>query len=181
MSKTTALCVRTAIYMACWLASSASDASECLPDANSSSHGPPRGILAELLDHDCGHPLAACGGQSTDPGRPHKPRHDKPGDINRAENPPYRYGMNPWIRSGGADEVGWWAKIASPCKNGVGIVGGGAVHRGRMASPSEGTWGWDYRLRHHPSFSTGWTWWGRSQGGTGAYATDHQAHLKSHE
>ncbi len=164
---------QSATHVVCLIVCLAGSASGQAGEAEAPPRPAQSGMLATWHHRAYIPPVDACVGQSTAPGRPHKPRKQKPGDIDRGSSPPHRYKMNPWIRSGGADEVGWWARVPSSHKNRVGIVGGGATRLGRAATTTEGTWGWDYRLWHHRSFSTSWTWFGRSQGGEGAYATDH--------
>src|SRR5690606_11026172 len=111
-------------------------------------------------------------GISYSPGFPSKPRRDQPGDIDRGDCPPYRYGLSDCERAGKPHQVAWWAAPSVDSNYSAGFVGGGAAFGGRGRMRSEGTWGLDY----HGSLPLRRVWlkWtcGRSQAGEGAYQTD---------
>lgn len=131
-----------------------------------------------------------CPGVDRHPGRPGKPRHEKPGDINRGDCPPKRYLMNDFERAGNPHCVAHWARCSVTDKYSAWYVGGGAAFakvpqlkhplfsRGRPRKSvhynqhAEGTWGLDYG----GFFGKANIWLmytcGRYQGGEGAYATD---------
>lgn len=111
-------------------------------------------------------------GISYSPGFPSKPHREQPGDIDRGDCPPYRYGLSDCQRAGNPHQVAWWAATSVNQRYSAGFVGGGAAFRGRSRLPSEGTWGLDYHglLPLHRV----WLKWtcGRERGGEGAYQTD---------
>ena len=125
----------------------------------------------ESLDHGTESP-SCCLGVCRDPGRPAKPKRDKPGDVNRGQCPPYRYQLPDHRRAGAPHCVARWARPSITPKYSSSYVGGGATWKGRGRGADEGTWGVDYQgclpSRH---IFLRWTC-GREQGGTGAYATD---------
>lgn len=134
---------------------------------------------AEEADHAAGHPALHAihpghfrHGVSRDPGQPRKPRHEKPGDINRGDSPPLRYGIDPMKRAGWPYTVHHFAKTSVSSKYECGYVGGGATFGGRNRCACEGVWGMDYRGRlPYRRIWLGWTD-GKSQGGEGVYQTD---------
>lgn len=134
---------------------------------------------AEEGDHAAGYPAPhgmAWGhvgqGISRDPGQPRKPRHEKPGDINRGDSPPLRYGIDPLKRAGWPNALNRLAKPSVSSKYECGYVGGGAAFGGRSRCACEGVWGMDYRGRlPHRRIWLRWTD-GESQGGEGVYQTD---------
>lgn len=111
-------------------------------------------------------------GISRDPGKPEKPWHAKPGDINRGDCPPYRYGMLAPQRAGWPNRTRRFAQTSVTKRHAFGYVGGGAAFGGRQPRASEGVWGMDYRGRL--PFRRIWLGWtdGKSQGGEGVYQTD---------
>lgn len=114
-----------------------------------------------------------CHGVCLDPGRPAKPKHEKPGDVDRGDCPPKRYLIPDCKRAGNPHCVAPWAKCSVDDKYSSWFVGGGAAFfRGRCRKPSEGTWGLDYNgLFGHANVWLNYTR-GRNQGGEGAYKTD---------
>ena len=67
-------------------------------------------------------------GVSTEPGRPKKPKRDKPGDVNRADKPPRRYSKPDERRSGSPHHVAKWARCGVNARYSAGYVGGGAAY-----------------------------------------------------
>ncbi|MFK8114946.1 MAG: hypothetical protein AB8B91_22275 [Rubripirellula sp.] len=126
---------------------------------------------AESSACNCGH--KGCHGVCRDPGRPEKPKREMPGDVNRGDCPPHRYGMPDCQRAGNPHAVHRFAKCSVDGKYSSWFVGGGAAFfRGRCRKPSEGTWGMDYS----GLFGKANVWMNytrdREQGGEGAYETD---------
>ncbi len=114
-----------------------------------------------------------CHGVCRDPGHPAKPKHKKPGDVDRGDCPPKRYRIPDCRRAGNPHNVACWARCSVTDKYSSWFVGGGAAFfRGRCRKPSEGTWGLDYSgLFGHANVWLNYTR-GRNQGGEGAYQTD---------
>jgi hypothetical protein len=114
-----------------------------------------------------------CPGVCRDPGRPKKPKREKPGDVDRGDCPPLRYRIPDCKRAGNPHCVAKWAKCGVDDKYSSWFVGGGAAFfRGKPRKPSDGTWGLDY----NGLFGRANVWLkytrGRKQGGEGAYETD---------
>lgn len=125
-----------------------------------------------------------CHGVCLDPGRPAKPKIDKPGDWDWGDCPPYRYRMDDCKRAGNPHCVARWAKCSVTEKYSSWFVGGGAAFfRGRCRRPSEGTWGLDYDGCF--GYVNNWLTYtrGRKQGGEGAYRTDGEPKIvtRTHE
>lgn len=122
------------------------------------------------VDHQC---------VSHSPGRPRKPRIDRPGDINESECPSERYRIPDCERAGHPHAVAWWAKCAIDKDYSACYVGGGNawVFPGQSRprhTTQEGTWGLDYDGLFKPRRV--WMNWSkdREQGGLGAYETDRE-------
>lgn len=85
-----------------------------------------------------------------------------------------RYNMDSCVRSGCPDCVGRFAKLGVTADHSVGYVGGGGSFLlGGPRTPSEGTFGLDYR--GHWFSRHVWLLWNhgrKHQGGAGAYASD---------
>lgn len=114
-----------------------------------------------------------CHGVCRHPGHPAKPRHDKPGDIDRGDHPSRRYRTDGCQRAGMPHRVAPWATCGVDEKYTGWFVGGGSAFcTGRPRHRHEGTWGLDY----NGLFGKAKVWLnytrGRHQGGTGAYRTD---------
>ncbi len=115
---------------------------------------------------------------SHQPGIPHKPLVDRPGDINRKDSPPRRYCLADCERAGRPHEIAWWAKCAVNKHYSAWFVGGGNAwvfpKQSRQRRRDEGTWGLDHDGLFHPRRI--WLNWScdRTQGGLGAYETEHQ-------
>lgn len=120
---------------------------------------------------DCG--VETCHGVCRDPGRPKKPKWEKPGDINRGDHPPLRYKIPDCKRAGNPHCVSKWAKCSTDDKYSAWYVGGGAAFfRGRSRKSNEGTFGVDYAgILGRANVWLNYTR-DRHQGGEGAYATD---------
>ena len=122
----------------------------------------------------CDHLVPTCNCVNRDPGHPAKPKHEKPGDRNWGDWPPYRYRMCDCDRAGDPHCVAKYARCAVDRHYSGGYVGGGAAAFGRGRCNDEGTWGLDYHGLFHPGkFFMRWTC-GRKQGGEGAYETDRE-------
>jgi len=140
-------------------------------------------LAAEAFAEPCGSftPAYSGRGLSYAPGHPRKPHRDLPGDINRGDNPPYRYTISDCQRAGNPHCVASWAKPSITPKYSAWFVGGGAAWGGRGRCSSEGTWGMDYHGLF--PYRRVWMQWtcGREQGGEGAYKTDgHTGPLAKH-
>lgn len=127
----------------------------------------------EMETEGCSCGKKRCHGVCLDPGRPEKPKREKPGDVNRGDCPPLRYEMSDCQRAGNPFAVHRFAKCSVDGKYSSWFVGGGAAFfRGRCRKPSEGTWGLDYS----GLFGRANVWLNytrdREQGGEGAYQTD---------
>jgi hypothetical protein len=117
-------------------------------------------------------PIRYCFGVCREPGHPAKPRHTKPGDVNRSDCPTCRYRISDCRRAGQPHRIAPWAQRSITPQNTSWYVGGGAAFGGRCRRADEGTWGLDYHGKWHPSaVFMAWTC-GRKQGGAGAYQTD---------
>jgi hypothetical protein len=157
-----------------------------LGDAGTGPYPLPHASVSWHLDDvaiACDSPGWAAGSQglSYSPGYPGKPRRDQPGDLDRGDCPPYRYGMSDCERAGRPHQVAWWAAPSVDKHYSAWFVGGGAAFGGRGRRPSEGTWGMDYQ--GPLPFRRVWLQWtcGRPQGGEGAYQTDgHTGPLSRH-
>jgi hypothetical protein len=114
-----------------------------------------------------------CHGVCRDPGHPKKPKHDKPGDVDRGDCPGLRYRISDCKRAGNPRRVARLAKCSVNGKYSSWFVGGGAAFfRGQCRKPTQGTWGMDYdgafgRVNNWLNYTRG-----RKQGGEGAYRTD---------
>jgi hypothetical protein len=121
-----------------------------------------------------------CRGVCRDPGRPAKPKHEKPGDVNRGDCPPLRYKIPDCKRAGNPRHVAKWAKCGVNSKYSSWYVGGGAAFfRGECRKPTQGTWGMDYdgafgHVNNWLNYTRG-----RKQGGEGAYRTDGEPKIVS--
>jgi hypothetical protein len=122
-----------------------------------------------------------CHGVCRDPGRPKKPKIDKPGDRNRGDCPPLRYRISDCRRAGNPHSVARWAKCSVNGKYSSWFVGGGSpFFFGRCRKPTEGTWGLDYDgFFKHTKNWLNYTRIGRKQGGEGAYRTDGEPKIVS--
>ncbi len=115
---------------------------------------------------------------SHDPGKPKKPRQEKPGDISVRDCPSERYGIANSERAGEPQQVAWWARCSVSNKYSAAYVGGGTPwilpHQTRSRASHEGTWGMDYNGLFKPRRV--WLSWScdRAQGGLGAYETDRE-------
>ncbi len=113
---------------------------------------------------------------SHDPGKPGKPRKQKPGDINEMGSPAKRYCARNCERAGHPHAVAWWAGNPINRNYSAAFVGGGTpwvlAHKTRSRARDEGTWGLDYDGIFKPRRV--WLHWScdREQGGLGSYATD---------
>ncbi len=131
-----------------------------------------RSVDAPCVSCQCGKPH--CHGVSTDPGHPRKPIIKRPGDRDRGDCPPWRYGIPDCKRAGNPHCVAPWAKCSVSEKYSSWFVGGGSPFaRGRCRTSSEGTWGLDYGgYFGHAKVWLNYTRYNRPQGGEGAYRTD---------